>query len=79
MTQWLRRASQGHEMHQQDLEVMGSNPGRVELGVHVTFELYLKQKFTSSLYYVWHWAFLTKGEDSEEYGLDVMSHMYFTQ
>ena len=36
MAQWLRRASQRHEMYCHDLEVMGSNPGWVELGVHGT-------------------------------------------
>ena len=30
---WLGRVSQGHEMHCHDLEVMSSNPGRVELGM----------------------------------------------
>ena len=34
MAEWLRQASQQHEMYCHDLEVMSSNPGRVELGVH---------------------------------------------
>ena len=33
---WLEQASQWHEMYCNDLEVMSSNPGRVELGVHRT-------------------------------------------
>ena len=33
MAKWLEQASQWHEMHCHDLEVMSSNPGRVELGV----------------------------------------------
>ena len=32
MAQWLGWASQGHEPYCHDLEVMGSNSGRVELG-----------------------------------------------
>ena len=32
MGQWLKSASQGHIMHCHDLEVMGSNPGWVEIG-----------------------------------------------
>ena len=33
MAEWLEQASQWHEVYCQDLEVMLSNPGRVELGV----------------------------------------------
>ena len=33
MAEWLEQASQWHEMYCHDLEVMSSNPGRVELGV----------------------------------------------
>ena len=33
MAKWLEQASQWHEMYCHDLEVMSSNPGRVELGV----------------------------------------------
>ena len=33
MAEWLEQASQQHEMCCHDLEVMSSNPGRVELGV----------------------------------------------
>ena len=36
MAEWLGRASQRHEMYCHDLEVMGSNPGSVELGVRGT-------------------------------------------
>ena len=36
MAEWLEQASQWHEMYRHDLEVMSSNPGRVELGVHST-------------------------------------------
>ena len=36
MAQWLRRVSQGYERIVRDLEVMGLNPGWVELGVHST-------------------------------------------
>ena len=36
MAQWLRQASQGHEMCCHDLEIMGSNPSQVEHGVHST-------------------------------------------
>ena len=32
MAEWLQQASQWHEMYYHDLEVMSSNPGRVELG-----------------------------------------------
>ena len=34
MAEWLEHTSQGHETCCYDLEVMGSNPGRVKLGVH---------------------------------------------
>ena len=34
--EWFEQASQWHEMYCHDLEVMGSNPGRVELVVHST-------------------------------------------
>ena len=34
MAKWLGQASQWHEMFCYDLEVMSSNPGRVELKVH---------------------------------------------
>ena len=30
----MGRESQGHEMYSHDLDVMGSNPGQVELGVY---------------------------------------------
>ena len=33
MTEWLEQASQWHEMHCHDLEVMSSNPGWVKLRV----------------------------------------------
>ena len=33
MAEWLEQASQWHEMYCHDLEVMSSNPSRVELGV----------------------------------------------
>ena len=37
MVQWLRHASQEHEIYVvHDLEVMGPNPGRVEIGVYST-------------------------------------------
>ena len=36
MTKCLGRASQGHEMYSHDLEVMGSNPDLVELGMRST-------------------------------------------
>ena len=36
MAKWLEQASQWHEMYCHDLEVMSSNPGLVELGVHST-------------------------------------------
>ena len=36
MAEWLGRESQGHEMYCHDLEVMGSNPGKVELWVWST-------------------------------------------
>ena len=36
MAEWLERASQRHEAYSHDLEVMSSNPGQVELGVHST-------------------------------------------
>ena len=31
MAEWLQRVSQGHETYCYDLEVMGSNPSRIEL------------------------------------------------
>ena len=34
--EWLKQASQWHDMHCHDLEVMRSNPGQVELRVHST-------------------------------------------
>ena len=37
MVEELGRTSQGHEMYYHDLEVMGLNPGWVELGVRSTF------------------------------------------
>ena len=36
MTEWLEQASHWHELYCHDLEVMSSNPGRVEHGVHST-------------------------------------------
>ena len=33
MAEWLEQASQWHEMYYHDLEIMSSNPGRVELRV----------------------------------------------
>ena len=36
MAEWLKQASQLHEMYCHDLEVMSSKPGQVELGVHST-------------------------------------------
>ena len=36
MAQWLKRASQGHEMFWHDLDVMGSIPSQVELTVRGT-------------------------------------------
>ena len=36
MAKWLEQASQRHEKYCHDLEVMSSNPSRVELGVHST-------------------------------------------
>ena len=33
MAEWSKQASQWHEMYRHDLEVMNSNPSRVELGV----------------------------------------------
>ena len=42
MAEWLEQASQWHEMYCHDLEVMSSNPGRVELEVRP--KLYLIQK-----------------------------------
>ena len=36
MAKWLEWAPQGHEMYCHDLEVMGLNPGWVELQVHST-------------------------------------------
>ena len=33
MAEWLEQASQWHEMYCHDLEVMGLNLGRVNLGV----------------------------------------------
>ena len=36
MVEWLELASQWHGMYCHDLEVMSSNPERVELGVHST-------------------------------------------
>ena len=34
MVKWLEQAFQCHETYCHDLEVMSSNPGRVELGMH---------------------------------------------
>ena len=36
MAEWVGWASQGHEKHSYDLEVMGLNPSRIELWVHST-------------------------------------------
>ena len=36
MAEWLEQASQLQEMYCHDVELMSSNPGRVELGVHST-------------------------------------------
>ena len=36
MAKWLEQECQWHEMYCHDLEVMGLNPGRVELGVRGT-------------------------------------------
>ena len=46
MTKWLEQVSQWHEMYCHDLEVMSSNPGRVECGVHSTSVLVVfEQKY----------------------------------
>ena len=45
MAQWLEQAPQWHEVYCHDLEVMNSNPGRVELGV--------RSRPTSVLSYTW--------------------------
>ena len=34
MVEWIEQASQLHEMYCHDLEVMSSNPSRIERGVH---------------------------------------------
>ena len=44
MVEWLEQVSQLHEMYCHDLEVMSSNPGRVELVVHSTSVLILEPK-----------------------------------
>ena len=47
MAEWLGRVSQGHEMYYHDLEIVGSNPGEVALGAHITVLLsksYLNKK-----------------------------------
>ena len=36
MAEWLQQASQWHGVYRHDLEVMGLNPGWVELGVRST-------------------------------------------
>ena len=36
MAEWLEQASQWHEEYCHDLEVVSSNPSRVEIGVHST-------------------------------------------
>ena len=36
MAEWLEQASQWHEVYCHDVQVMSSNPGRVEFGVHST-------------------------------------------
>ena len=52
MAQWLRQASQGHEMYCHDLEVMGLNPGWVDLGVHGTFVEVVLEPKKPPLYFV---------------------------
>ena len=44
MAELLGWASQGHEMYYYDLEVMGSNPSRVECGVHSNVKVVLEPK-----------------------------------
>ena len=39
MAKWLRAGVSVHEMYCHDLEVMSSNPARVELGVRSTYVL----------------------------------------
>ena len=36
MAEWLQQVSQWHEMYFHVLEVISSNPGQVELGMHST-------------------------------------------
>ena len=36
MAEWLDQVFKRHEMYCHDLEVMSSNPGQVQLGVHST-------------------------------------------
>ena len=36
MAEWLKQASQRHDMYCHDIEVMSSSPDQVELGVHST-------------------------------------------
>ena len=44
LCEWLGWVSQGCEMYCGELEVMGSNPSRVELGVRSTSKSYLNPK-----------------------------------
>ena len=44
MVEWLEQASQWHEMYCHVLEIMSSNPSRVELALH---SIWLKQYFIS--------------------------------
>ena len=53
--EWLEQASQWHEVHCHDLEVMSSNPRQVELGVRTTSVLsrtWTKNMFCEYLYSV---------------------------
>ena len=45
LAKWSEQASQLHEMYCHDLEVMSSNPGRVDLGVLGTSPLSHTYKF----------------------------------
>ena len=64
MANWLGQASQDHGMYRQDLEVMDSNPGQIELRVRIMsikvilesqFILVKSTKVIMHLQYIQHW------------------------
>ena len=62
MAEWLKQASQWHEMYCHDLAVMGLHSILVKLGVRVGSKSYLNQKYQLPEHqYIWEPVLLKQG------------------